>query len=69
MCRYRAESSSKQIGTALLRGLFPLGQEVFRKVVKAMDKAIPSPFGWEQQHSVAGPLKEYVIALEPELDR
>jgi hypothetical protein len=49
--------------------LFPLGQEVFRKVVKAMDKAIPSPFGWEQQHSVAGPLKEYVIALEPELDR
>jgi hypothetical protein len=48
--------------------LFPLRQEVLRKVVKAIDQAVPSPFGREQQHSVAGALKEYAVAIEPELD-
>jgi hypothetical protein len=48
--------------------LFPLRQEVLRKVAKAIYKAVPSPFGREKQHSVAGPLEEYVVALEPELD-
>jgi hypothetical protein len=62
-------ATSEQLGTTLLRGLFPVRQEVFRKVVEALNQAVPSPLCREKQNSIAGPLQEYVVALEPEFER
>jgi len=51
---------------ALLLGLCAIRQEVVREAIQAVDKAVPSPHGRQQEHPIADRLEHDVIAFETE---
>lgn len=52
-----------------LRGLLALRHEVLGKLAKTTNESVPSPLGGNDEHSVADPLQEHKVALEPEFAR
>jgi hypothetical protein len=46
--------------------LLALRHKVLGKLAKAMNERFPSFLGWQDEHPVADPLQEYMVALEPE---
>ncbi len=69
MCRCRAEPSSNHFRAVLLLGLVTLGHEIFRKLAKAMNERVPALLGRQDEHSVADPLQEHMVAPEAEFAR